>query len=310
MTMLKTASRWLAYTLFVLAAGLVTNTLLGPLFTDTIRYHYGETLTNQGIAVDLVALFGAAPIAILAGILELRRHRAGPVLAFIPATFTAYMAPQYVIGPDYLGLPGNNEQFFPFHVGLFVLAVAVFFLTWEQVDRQWLPPASRRADRSRAWVLFGVAAFIALGRWLPGIADLMSGNPAMPDYSDNPTSYLLVGFLDLGLVTLGAVTAGIGLRVGARWAREAAYAVIGWFALVPASVAAMNITMLVNDDPNAIVTATVLFVVAGVIFTTGAALLYGPLFGKQRPSPPSSERYVSGSQTSDGDEVRSKEVVR
>lgn len=279
--MSRTASRWLAYGLFVLAAGLVANALLGPLFTEVIRYHYGETLTNQGIGVDAVALFGAAPIAILAGVLVLRSHRAGPVLAFIPATFTAYMAPQYVIGPDYLGLPGNNEQFFVFHLGLFVLAVVVFFLAWRLVARAWLPPVSRKADRRRSWVLFGVAAFIALGRWLPGIVDLMSGNPTVPDYLESPTAFLLIGFLDLGLVTLGAVTAGIGLRVGARWAREAAYVVIGWFALVPASVAVMSVTMLVNDDPNASATGTLLFVVAGVIFTAGAVLLYRPLFKRQ-----------------------------
>lgn len=274
-------SRWLVYGLFALAAGLVANTLLGPLFTVTIRYHYGETLINQGIAVDAVALFGAVPIAVLAAILMLRGHRAGPVLAFIPAAFTAYMAPQYVIGPDYLGLPGNNEQFFLLHLGLFILSVLVFFLAWGQVDRAWLPPASRKADRRRSWVVFGVAAFIALGRWLPGIADLMSGSPTVPDYLENPTAYLLVGFLDLGLVTLGSVTAGIGLRAGTRWAPVAAYAVIGWFALVPASVAAMSVTMMVNDDPLASATGTLLFVAAGLVFTVGAALLYQPLFKKQ-----------------------------
>jgi hypothetical protein len=87
-------SSLLAYGLFALAAGLAANTLLGPLFTGTIRYHYGETLTNQGIAVDAVALFAVAPIAVVAALLTLRGHRAGPILGFIPATFMAYMAPQ------------------------------------------------------------------------------------------------------------------------------------------------------------------------------------------------------------------------
>ena len=34
---------WLAYGLFALAGGLVANLLLGPLVSETIRYHYMTT---------------------------------------------------------------------------------------------------------------------------------------------------------------------------------------------------------------------------------------------------------------------------
>ena len=53
---------------------------------------------------------------------------------------------------------------------------------------------------------------------------------------------------------------------------------IGWFALVPAAVAAMAITMQLNDDPNATGGATALFVAAAMVFTVGAVVLYLPLF--------------------------------
>ncbi|MEZ5175528.1 MAG: hypothetical protein R2823_04910 [Acidimicrobiia bacterium] len=271
--------RWLGFGLFALALGLAANSVLGPLFLETIRYHYSESLINQGIGLDAVVLFGAVPIAVAAGVLILRGHMAGPILAFIPTTFAAYMAPQYVVGPEYLELPGNNEQYFVFHLALFVLAVVLLFGAWGCVDRDRLVPASGPADRRRSWVMFGVAAFILLGRWLPGIVDLVDGDPSGADYLENPTAYLLIGVLDLGVVVPAAVVAGIGLRRNASWARTAAYAVTGWFALVPASVAAMAITMQVNDDPNATTGATVLFSVAAVIFTVGAALLYRPLFG-------------------------------
>ena len=100
--------RWLAYGLFALAAGLAANSVLGPLLLDVIHYHYSESSINQGIGPDVVAHLGAAPVAVAAGVLVLRRHRARPVLAFIPATFAAYMAPQYVIGPEYLEMPGPS----------------------------------------------------------------------------------------------------------------------------------------------------------------------------------------------------------
>ena len=274
-------SAWLAYGLVGLAAGLVVNALLGPLFTETIRYHYSDSLINQGIAVDAVAL-AAAAIGLVAALLVLRGHRAGPILAFIPATFTAYMAPQYIVGPDYVGLPGNNEQFFLLHLGLLVVAVALILAAWASVDRDWLGSVPRVSNRRRSWAMLGVAAFIALGRWLSAVLDLMSGQPSNPDYLENPTAYLLLGILDLGLVVPAAVTAAIGLRIGARWARTASYAVIGWFTLVPASVAAMSITMQINDDPNASNGATVLFIVAGIVFSAGALALYRSLFTRNR----------------------------
>ncbi len=287
------SSRWLAFGVFLLAAGLAANSVLGPLFTETIQYRFTEALINQGIGLDAVALFAATPIALLAGVLILLHHRAGPVVAFIPATFAAYMAPQYMIGPDYLGIPGNNEQYFLFHLGLFILAVLVLLAAWVRVDRGWLPPDTRVADRHRSWVMFGVAAFIAVGRWLPMVADLMSGAPTNPDYLENPTSALLIGLLDLGLIVPAAIAAGIGLRRGFRWAREAAYAVIGWFALVPAAVAAMAITMVINEDPAGSGAAALFFSAAATLFTAGAVHLYRPLFREggaesAPPMPPSS----------------------
>jgi len=270
-------ARWLAGGLIALATGLVANAVLGPLSLGVIEYQFSETLVNQGIGLDVVALAGAAPIAVAAAGLILRGHRAGPVLAFIPATFSAYMAPQYAIGPDYLGMPGNNEQFFLFHLALFVLAVAMLLLAWRAVDPAGLEPSTRRSDRLRSLVLFGVAAFVLLGRWLPILPDLLSGDPTTTDYLENPTAFMLIGILDLGLVVPSAITAAVGLRIGTRWARTAAYAVIGWFALVPASVAAMAITMVVNDDPNADTGLMTVFTVAAVVFTIGAAVLYRPM---------------------------------
>lgn len=278
-------SAWLVAGLCTLAAALVLNTLLGPLFSGTIRYHYAESLTNQGIAVDAVALI-AALIAIVAALLARNHHPAGPVLAFVPATFAAYMAPQYVVGPDYLGLPGNNEQFFLLHIALLIVATAVILTAWRSIDPGLVVPRSTTSDRRRSWVMMSLAAFVALGRWLPSVLDLMSGQPSLPEYLDNPTAHLLIGTLDLGLVVPAAFAAAIGLRVGARWGRTAAYALIGWFALVPASVAAMSITMQINNDPNADPTMTAVFIAAALAFTAGALLLYRPLFrASERTSP-------------------------
>lgn len=136
-------------------------------------------------------------------------------------------------------------------------------------------------------MLFAVVAFI-LFRWVPALVELTAGDPSSDAYVDNPTAFVLIGVLDLGVVMPAATAAAIGLRRGEPWGREAAYAAIGWFALVPMAVAAMAISMEVNDDPNASVGVTILLVVAAAIFTVGALLLYAPLFRPSRAQPSSS----------------------
>ena len=274
--------RVLAASTALLGIGLAANSLLGPLITGTIRYRFSATLINQGIGLDAVAIAAVFPVAVSAAVLIWRRNHAGLVLAFIPATFAAYMLPQYVVGPEYLRIAGNNERFFPFHVALLVLTLGVLLAAWQAIEDEWLLPHSRRSDRMRAMALFGVAGFILFGRWLPALIDLVGGGRMNSEYLENPTSYLLIGLLDIGVVVPAAVTAGMALLRGVRWARKAAFAVIAWFALVPASIAAMAITMEANADPNAEPTVMWVFTVAAVIFTVGAALLFRPLFVRRR----------------------------
>lgn len=274
--MLRTRKRALVAALALLAVGLGSNALLGPLAAGVIDYHYGESMTNQGIALDAVALVLVAPVALFAAWLVHRERLAGPVLAFLPGTFAAYMAPQYVIGPDYLGLPGNNEQFFLLHLLLFVLGIAVLLLTWQQVDRMHLLPDSRGSDRRRTWVLLGAAGFIVL-RWLPLLPGLVAGDLSDPAFLDNPTAFLLIAMLDLAIVVPATLTAAFGLWTNAVWGRSATYAMIGFYAVVPLSVAAMAVTMLVNGDPLASRAAALGLVVVAIVSTIGAVVLYHPL---------------------------------
>lgn len=273
----STANRMLVYALVLVAVGLAANSVLGPLAGGVIQYRFSETLINQGIGLDAVALFAAVPVAVVAAVLVRRKHPMGPVLAFVPGTFAVYMAPQYAVGPEYLDLPGNNERFFVLHLALFVagLAVVVFAATTGRPET--LRPATHRSDRRRSWVMVAVAAFILIGRWLPGLLGLTGGDPTMADYLENPTSYMLIGMLDLGLVVPAALLAAAGLRRHTEWGRLASYGVIGWFALVPMAVAAMSLTMVLRDDPAGSTGMAIFFGLAALVFTIGAFSLYRPM---------------------------------
>jgi hypothetical protein len=254
---------------------LVVNSMLGPFGAEVIEYRYGASMIGQAIAVDAVALLVAA-VAVIAGVLTLRGAPAGPLLGTGPAAFAVYMVPQYVIGPEYGRLPGNNERFLPFHLALFVLAATLLVAALTIREGLVVPPDSRSSDRRRAWILVGVAAFI-VARWLPGLATLVTGGAPESAYVDNPTAYLLIAWLDLGIVVPSCVLVAIGLFRGATWARRSAYAVIGWFATVPVSVAAMAVVMLVRDDPEADATTAAGLSVAALIFLAVAVWLYRPL---------------------------------
>jgi hypothetical protein len=273
------ARAWLAGGLFALGVGLVANALLGPLAVGAIEYHYSETLVNQAIGLDAVALGLAAPLGLLSAVLVLRRHPAGPVLACAPAAFAAYMMPQYVVGPDYLGLPGNNERFFALHFAVFVLAVTTGVLAWVAVREE---AAVVRVPGRRAVIalLLVFPLFLLVGLHLPGFQDALSGEPSRSEYLDNPTAFWLIAFLDLAMVAPAAFAAGVGLLRNAAWGARATYAVAGWLSLVPPSVAAMAVSMVVNDDPNGSNGRAAGFVAFAVAFGLVAVLLYRPLFGR------------------------------
>jgi hypothetical protein len=205
---LSRGHRGLAIGLITLGTGLLANSLLGPLIGGVIRYRFSETPVNQGIGLDAASLGLVAPLSIGAGILALRGHPAAPVLALGPAVYAAYMSVQYAVGPEYLVLPGNNERFFPFHLGLFILATVIAVRAWATIDREALPSMSRRATRWFGGILLVLGALLFL-RYLPGLIDLMGGQPSVPEYLENPTTFFLIALMDLGVFLPAAVGAGI-----------------------------------------------------------------------------------------------------
>src|SRR5918995_5006151 len=112
---------WLGIALFMLAVGLIANSLLGPMVADAIDYPWSESMRNQAIGLEGVSMFVVAPLCIVAGVLAIRGRRAAPLVAFGPAAYTAYMFLQYVIGPEYHSYPAV----LPLHLALFILGVGI-----------------------------------------------------------------------------------------------------------------------------------------------------------------------------------------
>lgn len=260
-------------TLLVLAAALVVNTVLGPLVTDVVDYPISGTLLNQLIGLEIVSVGLVAPLCVVAGVLGLRGHRAAAALGFGPAAYTAYMFLQYVLGPEY----GGYAPVVPFHLAVFTLGGVLAVWAWTVVDQQPLPILTRRTERGYGVVLLVLAAFV-VSRYLDAVTGTVDGQPIAAEFADARTFYWSIVLLDLGVVVPATVIAGIALIRGARPAHTALYAVLGWFALVPPSVAAMAATMVVNDDPHGSIGQVITLSVVAVLFAGFAVRVYRPLF--------------------------------
>jgi hypothetical protein len=260
--------------LFALAAALIVNTLLGPLGTQTIQYPISGTLLNQTIGVEAVTVGLVVPLTLTAGVLAARGHRAAPLLGFGPAAYTAYMFVQYVLGPEYV----DYTSTILFHTVVFTLAAGLTISAWVMGYHEPMPQLTARRRRLYGAILLLLGAFI-VSRYLPVVSD-----GALPaEFAQARTFFWSIFFLDLGIVVPATLVAGIGLLRGAPASDTAMYALMGWYALVPPSVAAMSVTMVINNDPHAVVGQAVMFVVVAVLVAILAVRIFLPMLRTRRP---------------------------
>lgn len=271
--------RLLSASLSALGIGLAANALLGPLALGVIRYRFSDSLIYQGVGLDFVSLVVVAPMAAAAAVSARRGRASGPALGLGIGAYTAYMAVQYVVGPEYLELPGNNERFVLLHLGLLVAGIVTAWAAWLAIDESRLPPTTDPA-RSRWGALLLALGAVLMLRYGPAIAGLTAGDPAIPGYRENPTSYLLIATLDLGVFLPAILATGVALRRGRGAASKGLHLVLGWFALVGLAVAAMSVTMWMHEDPDMSAGQMAAFGAAGLVLAALYVRLEWPLLGR------------------------------
>lgn len=254
--------------LLLLSVALAVNSLLGPQFAQILVYPLSETLLNQTRGLELFSLVVLVPLGLVAAIFTFQDHPAAAVLAFAPAAYVVYMFYQYIVGPSYDYVP----SFILFHLAIFIVGMAVLIRSWHEMAT--LPQLSRPAARRWSLALLGLAVFV-VARYLNV---LPGGQPLPAEATEDLAMFWSIFLLDLGIILPLTLASAFGLWREFPWATPALYGLMGWFALVPPSVAMMGVVMLMNTDPYGSVNSVVVLSIGAAIFVILAIRLYLPLF--------------------------------
>jgi hypothetical protein len=244
-----------------LAGLLALNTVLGPLGVGLIRYDFTDTIDNQLWGLEIVTVLLVVPVLVAAGLLSLRGRPVGPLLAIGPSAYATYMFVQYVLGPEY----DHYSLTVLFHLALVTLSGALTLWAWRLSADLAAPATTSRQRRVRGALLLGFAAFVLL-RYAGGLAGAWTGAAIDAEFAESRTFFWSIFLLDLGVVVPVTVVAAVGAITAKPWSDRAVPAVLGWYALVPPSVAAMAVVMLVRDDPHASAASVLLLSLASLVF--------------------------------------------
>lgn len=250
------------------------STVLGPLVLGLVRFHVSAGAEAQLVGGEVVSLFVVAPVAVIAGVLWLRRNALAPTLALGPAGYSLYMYVQYVISGQYERYPGNNEYAFPLYLTLIILSWSIGLSAWRALATTSLPRLSSGTRRALAALMLVLNVMFAFA-WIASIVAVLAGpssSPAWQEYEKDQTLFWLVRLMDLGFVIPASFAVAVGLLRRTTWAVTLVYAFLGFQTLMVAAVAGMGIMMVVRSDPGAngtllAVSAIISLVLAGIFGT-------------------------------------------
>lgn len=254
------AAAGLAVSLVVMALGNVATIVLGPLVLGVVQYPVSESILNQLLGLELVTLGVVVPWSILAAARTFRGDPLGPVLAIGPSAYTAYMLAQYVVGPEY----DTYRVVALAHVALFGVAAGAALWSFTLGCRSALPPLDAGAGRRWGVALAALAMVVAL-RYAHAVVASFTQESIPTEFADAKAFYWSIVLLDLGVVVPATLVGAAAVWRGWAHARVVVAAVLGWFALVPPSVAAMATVMVLRDDVHASSGQTTLLWVIAVV---------------------------------------------
>lgn len=248
-------SKFIGLLAIVLGGLLLILSTYGPLWLNVIKYKTSESAIYQIQAQDLVNLVILVPICIVGGILQLlNKKEAKYFLIFIPIYTAFYTGLAYGIGaewsnPNYVGSYNSNEFFWLFIILIFG-GLFIGFYSYSQFTEEDPPSFSSRNIRIFT-LIFAIFILLFVFLWLSEINLVnTTGDTSTGSYSEAPTTFWLVKYLDLGITLPLGLLALYLFNTRPKKAYPLLLLFFGFFVILTLAVNAMMIVMILNNDQS------------------------------------------------------------
>ncbi len=246
---------------------LIALSLLGPLFTQRIRYATSPSGISQMMGQDAVNLFIFGPLFAVGGILYWTGKRIGPYVTAMAAVFLLYFGLTVGIGMEWSDVRyvGNSEQAFALFLFFFISGLVLSVVTLTEFGRMSMTSMPPKVKIPYS-VVFALFILLFSGMWISEISDVLRTGTAR-GYDEAPTIFWVIRFLDLGLSIPLAL-----FSLYLLWTRPDSSPGIqmllyGFFITMIISVNAMGLTMAAKGDADYIFSQQLVFLgIACIVF--------------------------------------------
>ncbi len=249
---------------------LVIISILGPLGSKNIVYRTSVTGMNQLIGQDLINLIFIAPICLIAGLLQLKKHKHAKFYLNLPGMYLVYSGLVYAIGsewgnPLYDSLEANSHHIVWLFLFLSISGIIILIYSFSKFTKEDSPILSNKFKRASAFFWGGLLSIFAIERVFTINEVIMNGTNASTTYSVAPMLFWMVKCFDLiFMVTIGYL--GIYLYL---FHYKSAYGFVittlGALLTMGVAVVSMQFVMLLNSDPLSSIFRTLFFIIASVV---------------------------------------------
>jgi hypothetical protein len=235
-----------------IVAGLavVAVSLLGPLALGTLDHRTTPSGVYQIIGQDLTDLLLLGPLCIIGGLLFLVDKPAAKYFLILTPVTLIYKGLSYGLGQEYSLYAGNIEQYFVYFLVMVIAGLIIGMKAISLFKEDDAPDFSKRGVYAFVAVM-SILLFMFFMMWAGEAAEVLAtGDTSSGSYTNAPTLFWVIRYLDLGLtIPLGFLSLYLLLT-----RPKSAYAIIllffGFFITLGTAVNAMGWIQFLSGDPE------------------------------------------------------------
>lgn len=243
--------RYIVSIIAVLAGiAVIAVSILGPLGVGVLQHRTTPSGVYQIIGQDLTDLLLLGPMCILGGLLfGANKPSAKYFLILTPVTLI-YKGLSYGLGQEYSLYPGNIEQYFVYFLIMVIAGLILGMKSISLFQKDDAPDFSKRGVYAFVTVM-SILLFMFFMMWAGEAVEVLStGDTSSGSYTNAPTLFWVIRYLDLGLtIPLGFLSLYLLLT-----RPKSAYPIIllffGFFITLGTAVNAMGWIQFLGGDPE------------------------------------------------------------